>query len=471
MGFWIGGEYDRVTRQTAPAASPDLPMPLMNSLARRDFLRVGAGAALGLGFPLSAAEPVGGGRKTGRVILVNLTGGLSHIDSLDMKPEAPAEIRGEFKPIPTSTTGIQVCEHLPQLAARMRHWALVRSLSHNENGHLPGTHRLLTGATMPNQRQTDLDNVLSRRDWPCYAAALNHLRPRRDGIPNGVTLPHALIEGPLTWPGQHAGFLGAAHDPMLVTQDPNSPAFTVEAFALPDGTDPARFDQRRGLLERLESGGVGDPAFRDQQRKAFELLASGRVAGAFRVDREPVKLRDRYGRNQFGQSLLLARRLSRAGVPMVQANMGIVQSWDTHVDNWGRLKNRLLPWLDQALAALVDDLEAEGLLDDTFVAVLGEFGRTPRVSTLPGEKIPGRDHWASVYSGLFAGGGVVGGRVIGKSDRGGAHPVSTSYTPYDVGATIFRALGVDPESEIRDAQNRPARVCTGTPMDVLFRNT
>ena len=302
---------------------------------------------------------------------MNLTGGMSHIDSLDMKPDAPAEIRGEFKPIATAVPGIQVCEHLPLLAARMRHWALVRSLSHGENGHLPGTHRLLTGATMPNQRQTDLDNVLSRRDWPCYAAALNHLRPRHDGIPNGVTLPHALIEGPLTWPGQHAGFLGPSHDPMLVTQDPNSPNFRMDAFALPAGTDPARVDERRGLLEQLESGGTGDPAFREHQRHAFELLASGRVAGAFRLDREPVKVRDRYGRNQFGQSLLLARRLVQAGVPIVQANMGIVQTWDTHVDNWGRLKNRLLPWLDQALAALVDDLEAQGLWDQTFVAVLG----------------------------------------------------------------------------------------------------
>jgi len=313
--------------------------------------------------------------------------------------------------------------------------------------------------------------VLSRRDWPCYGAALDQLRPRRDGIPSGVTLPHALIEGPLTWPGQHAGFLGPGHDPMLVAQDPNAPNFQMDTFALPPGTDPVRVTERRGLLDSLESVETREPAFREHQRHAFELLASGRVAGAFRLDREPVKVRDSYGRNLFGQSLLLARRLVQAGVPIVQANMGIVQSWDTHVDNWGRLKNRLLPWLDRALAALIDDLGAEGLLDQTFVAVLGEFGRTPKVSTLPGEAIPGRDHWAGVYSGLFAGAGVVGGRVIGKSDRVGAHPVSVAYTPFDVGATIYNALGVDPESEIRDAQNRPARVCTGTSMEILFQNT
>lgn len=445
-------------------------MPLLPTIARRDFLTVSAGAALGLALPRpgSAAAPPAGRAKS--VLLVNLSGGLSHIDSLDMKPDAPAETRGEFKPVATAVPGIQVCEHLPMLAARMKRWALVRSLSHGENGHLPGQHRLLTGATMPNQRGSDLDNVLSRRDWPCYGAALNHLRPRRDGIPNGVTLPHALIEGPLTWPGQHAGFLGPNHDPMLVTQDPNAPSFRMDTFALPAGTDPARVDQRRGLLEKLESGGAGDPTFREHQRHAFELLASGRVAGAFRIDREPVKVRDSYGRTQFGQSLLLARRLVQAGVPVIQANMGIVQAWDTHVDNWGRLKNTLLPWLDRALAALVDDLEAQGLWDQTFVAVLGEFGRTPKVSTLPGEKIPGRDHWAGVYSGLFAGAGVAGGRVIGKSDRAGARPVSAGYTPYDVGATFYQALGVDPESEIRDPQNRPSRVCTGTPMDVLFQN-
>jgi hypothetical protein len=440
-------------------------MRLSSLVTRRDFFTASAGAAVALAVPPVRA----GASKTGSVILVNLTGGLSHLDSIDMKPDAPAEIRGEFKPMATALPGVQVCEHLPKLAAGLNRWAVVRSLSHGENGHLPGTHRLLTGATMPFQRITDLDNVLSRKDWPCYAAALNHLRPRHDGIPNGVVLPHALIEGPLTWPGQHAGFLGGSHDPMLVTQDPNSPNFRMETFTLPAGTDPSRMDERRGLLERLESGGAGDAAFRSHQQRAFELLTSGRVASAFRLDREAPKVRDRFGRNMFGQSLLLAKRLVQSGVPIVQANMGIVQTWDTHVDNWGKLKSRLLPWLDSAIAALTDDLADEGLLDTTFVVVSGEFGRTPKVSTLPGETIPGRDHWAYGYSGLFCGGGVAGGRVIGKSDKVGGRPVTPSFTPYDIGATIFRHLGVDPESEIRDSQNRPSRVCSGTPMDVLFR--
>jgi hypothetical protein len=445
-------------------------MPLVPALCRRDVFRVGAGAALGFGFPFKATIAAAESSHTKSVILVNLTGGMSHLDTLDMKPEAPAETRGEFRPISTSLPGVHVCEHLPLLASRMKHWALVRSLSHRENGHLPGSHRLMTGSPMPLQRSTDLDNVLSRRDWPCYAAGLDFFRPRHDGVPNGVTLPHALIEGPLTWPGQHAGFLGPAHDPMLVTQDPSSPAFRMDAFTPAVGTDADRVTNRKTLLERLESDGTGDPAFRDHQRRAFELLVSGKVAKAFKLETADPRHRDRYGRNLFGQSLLLARRLVEAGVPIVQANMGIVQTWDTHTDNWGKLKNRLLPWLDRGLAALIEDLTETGLIDQTFVAVLGEFGRTPKISTLPGEKIPGRDHWAAAYSGLFAGGGVIGGRVIGKTDRTGAYPVTVSYTPYDVGATIYQALGINPDSELRDPQNRPARVCAGTPMGVLFQS-
>jgi len=313
--------------------------------------------------------------------------------------------------------------------------------------------------------------VLSRRDWPSFAAGLNYLRPRHDGVPSGVTLPHALIEGPLTWPGQHAGFFGAAHDPLLVTQDPNAPTFRMDTFSLPAGTDRARMEQRRQLLDRLGSFSCGDDSFVKHREMAFEMLTSGRVAEAFRLEREPDRTRERYGRTPFGQSLLLARRLVQAGVPIVQANMGIVQSWDTHADNWGRLKTQLLPWLDQALAALIGDLEAEGRLADTLVVVLGEFGRTPRVSTLPGSTQPGRDHWAAVYSGLFAGGGVRGGRVIGRSDRVGAFPTTDSFTPYDVGATVYQALSVAADTEIQDALKRPSHLNVGRPIKMLFQDS
>jgi len=438
---------------------------------RRQFVQAGASSMLGIGAASvlagrAAAAPNAPRPKS--VILVMLAGGLSHIDTLDMKPDAPAEIRGEFKPAATAVPGIQLCEHLPKLGARMAKWALVRSLSHGENGHLPATHRILTGSPMPFQRSSDLDNILSRKDWPCYAAGLKAVRPRTDGVPSGVTLPHALIEGPLTWPGQHGGFLGGALDPLLVTQDPSSPAFRMDAFALPAGTDPDRMEARRLLLDRVGAPSAVGGEFRKHQSLAFDLLTSGKIAEAFRLEKEPDRVRDRYGRNQFGQSLLLSRRLVQAGVPIVQANMGIVQTWDTHHDNWGRLKSTLLPWLDQGLAALVDDLEAEGLLDDTMVAALGEFGRTPKISMLPGQPIPGRDHWAAVYSGLFAGGGVKGGRVIGASDKNGAHPVTPSYTPYDVGATVYQALGVPAAAEIHEATGRPVRLNDGTAIRALF---
>jgi uncharacterized protein (DUF1501 family) len=198
------------------------------------------------------------------------------------------------------------------------------------------------------------------------------------------------------------------------------------------------------------------------------LLTSGKVTEAFRIDHEPDAVRDRYGRHMFGQSLLLARRLVEAGVPIIQCNMGIVQSWDTHVDNFGRLKNQLLPPLDRGLAALLDDLAASGLLDETLIVAAGEFGRTPKISMLPGATIPGRDHWAPVYSAVFAGAGVRGGQVIGRSDKQAAFPVTRSFRPEDIGATIYQALGVDASAEMHDSFGRPLRLNSGEPIEALF---
>jgi len=440
-------------------------MPV-KAMYRRTFLQLGGSAYLGTTLPQlgrwAQATPSPGNQSA---ILVLLTGGCSQLDSFDPKPDAPAEIRGEFGTIPTTLPGVRFSEHLPLLAGRMKHWALVRSMSHEHNGHLPATHRILTGSPMPLERGSDLDNVLSRRDFPCYGAALAAASPRQDGVPSGVTLPHALIEGPLTWPGQHGGFLGPRFDPLLVTQDPNSPTFRMDTLSLAEGTSPERLGGRKSLLDALDC--AANPA-KAHQDAALRMLTSDRVAKAFRIQNEPERNRDRYGRTQFGQTLLLARRLVQAGVPMIQANMGIVQSWDTHVDNWGRLKNRLLPELDRALAGLMDDLVAEGLIDSTLVVVTGEFGRTPKVSTLPGEKIPGRDHWAAVYSALFAGAGVKGGQVIGKSDSKAAYPVTPSFTPYDVGATVYQALGLAPDTEIADAQSRPIFLNRGRVMSPLY---
>jgi uncharacterized protein (DUF1501 family) len=282
-----------------------------------------------------------------------------------------------------------------------------------------------------------------------------------------------LIEGPLTWPGQHAGFLGAKHDPWQVQGDPSAGGFKIEALAMREGVDRSRIDSRRQLLEQLSHGHIAPPgsdvsAFRDQQQIAYRFLTSGKMEEAFDITRETEEVRERYGKNKFGQSLLLSRRMIEAGVPMVQATMGIVQTWDTHVDNWGRLKNTLCPQLDQGLEALMNDLTASGLLEQTLVIVMGEFGRTPKISTLPGEKIAGRDHWASAYSGLFAGAGVRGGQVIGQTDAQAADPVTRPWSPADVCSTVFNALGVDPDVQLTDPLQRPHHLLNGTIISPLY---
>jgi hypothetical protein len=443
-------------------------------ITRREWLQVGYSGLLGIGLsslvgPRTSAAVAG--RRPKSLILVFLTGAASHLDTLDPKPEAPPEVRGEFRTIATSVPGVHVCEHLPRLAARADKYALVRSLSHRENNHLVATHHVLTGNPQPG---AFFDKVASRDDWPCYSSALGYLQPRHDGIPSGVNLPTFLMEGPLTWPGQHAGFLGPRYDPWQITRNPNARDFRVDALRLAPGLDVHRLSDRRALLDevnRQQEGMVDLAAGRrlaDQQQLAFSVLTSGKVAQAFEINREPAAIRERYGRHPFGQSLLLARRLVQAGVPVVQANMGRVQNWDTHGENFPRLKRQLLPPLDQGVAALLDDLEATGLLGDTLVVMVGEFGRTPKISRLAGSQSPGRDHWAPCFSGLFAGAGVRGGQVIGRSDRIGAYPVTPPYSPDDLGATVYHVLGVDPASEVRDRQDRPVRLNRGEVMRSLF---
>jgi uncharacterized protein (DUF1501 family) len=450
-------------------------------ITRRELLQVGYSGLLGIGLPsllagrIAAAQAARDRAVTARppksVILVFLTGAPSHLDMFDPKPDAPAEIRGEFRPIATRVPGLWVSEHLPRLAARADKYALVRSLSHRENNHLVATHHLLTGHPQPG---AFFDKVASRDDWPSYASALDYLRPRDDGLPTGVNLPTFLMEGPLTWPGQHAGFLGPRHDPWQITRDPSLPGFGMDSLRPVEGIDVNRLGDRRSLLEQLDAQQASLASLAearrlsDQQRLAFSILASGRIARAFAIDQEPTAMRDRYGRHAFGQSLLLARRLVQAGVPVVQANMGRVQNWDTHSDNFGKLGNRLLPPLDQGVAALLDDLDAVGLLDETLVVMLGEFGRTPRISRVPGASLPGRDHWAPCFSGVFAGAGVRGGQVIGRSDAIGAYPATPPYSPDDVGATVYHVLGVDPAIEVRDRQSRPVHLNRGTVMQALF---
>ncbi len=457
---------------------------------RRQFLQVGFCGYLGFGLAeLLAGRAVAEGSDTARtgkirngmkpraksMILVFLTGGLSHLDSLDMKPDAPEGIRGEFHPIASRIPGIQVCEHLPELAARADKLAIVRSLSHKFTNHLNATHELLTGHSQPG---AFFDKIASRDDYPCYASGLDAIRPRGDGIPSGVTLPTFLMEGPLVWPGQHAGFLGPRHDPWQIRQDPNRDGFRVDSLSLPTGFSTQRIESRQALLAQFEAqrnnlggqtGHDSDP-MSEQRERAMSLLLSGKVSGAFDLSREDPKLRDRYGRHMYGQSLLLARRLVEAGVPIVQVNMGRAQTWDTHSANFKALKERLLPPTDRGIAALLDDLQSRGLLDETLVVVTGEFGRTPRIGASTGNNNSrdGRDHWAAVFSAALAGGGVHGGQTVGRSDKFGAYPASRPYTPADLAATIYQSLGIDPATEVRDRLNRPVRLCTGEPIAQVF---
>lgn len=437
---------------------------------RRELLQVGYSALLGVSLPValraSTARP-GNQRRRKSVILVFTTGASSHIDTFDPKPDAPDEIRGEFRAINTNVAGMQISEHLPRLAGRADRYALVRTLSHKDNNHTGATHHIISGMLQPGGR---FDKPLSRDDWPCYAAGVSYLAPPPPGIPAGVTLPTFLQGGPLIWPGQHAGFLGPKHDPWQIDRDPTKPDFRVGDLRLLDGLDVDTLQHRHALLAGLDrqqrtlARSAEGARLADHQQRAFDLLVSGRMAQAFELDNESERVRDRYGRHLFGQSLLLARRLVEAGVPMIQANMGRVQLWDTHGGNFRRLKNELLPPLDQAVAALFDDLAERGLWDDTLVVLVGDFGRTPRINTNDG----GRDHWADCFSGLFAGGGVRGGQVIGRSDRSAAYPATTPYSPTDLGATVYEALGIDPASEVRDRLHRPVQINRGEVIRALY---
>jgi hypothetical protein len=323
---------------------------------RRELLQVGFSGLLGIGLAgavRAGATATPAVRKPKSVLIVFLTGAPSHLDTFDMKPEAPAEIRGDFKIIGAKTPGLHVCEHLSRLAARSDKYAVVRTMAHRENNHLVATHHVLTGYPQPG---AFFDKVASRDDWPCYSAGLNYFRPRGDGLPSGVNLPTFLVEGPLTWPGQHAGILGPRHDPWQITRDPNSRDFRVDNLTLAPGMTVDQLGNRLSLLDEVNrqqewlANSADGRRLSDQQQRAFTVLTSGKVARAFEMDREPAHVRERYGRHAFGQSLLLARRLIQAGVPVVQANMGRVQNWDSHNDIFSTLKGRLVPPLDQAAA-------------------------------------------------------------------------------------------------------------------------
>ncbi len=445
---------------------------------RRELLQIGCSSFFGLGLAGvlgHQARATAPGGKVKSVVLVFLSGGGSHIDMFDPKPEV-AEIKGEFDPIDTALPGVQFSDKMPGMAARAKRLAIVRSMAHNDNRHLSGTHNALTGAVQISRGTSNQDKSLNRADWPSYGSTVSYLRPRADRLPSQVTLPNPLNEGVLIWPAQHAGFLGSKYDPFVLNDNPNAENYKVSNLSLLDGLSISRLDDRKKLLQSIDDhqrrvgASSQDRKFTNQQELAFSMLTSSNLKTALDINAEPTEVRDRYGRHQYGQTLLLARRLVEMEMPVIQCNMGRVQSWDTHVDHFPRLRT-MLPALDTGFSALLDDLDERGLLQQTLVVCVGEFGRTPTISPLAGKTVPGRHHWAPGYTAVFAGGGILEGQVIGATDRIGGRPITKPYHPNDIGATIYTALGIDPHTTIPDALGRPRHLNQGKVMGALYNGT
>jgi hypothetical protein len=453
-----------------------------DGLTRREILRAGAIGLGGLTLPgllqlqEAAATP---GRATYRaararsVILLFLSGGPSHLDMWDLKPQAPEEIRGTFQPISTSVPGIQISEHLPRMACHAGRYTIIRSFTHTTPDHPAAAYWMMVGSPM--QRAAPQVVTMSREDRPHPGSALAKLLPTPPALPSFVMVPEAISPVGPERPGQHAGFLGAAYDPYRVNSDPNLPSYSPGALnPMPDVT-LHRLEDRRALLdqigrrarfvERSAAAEILDP----QYARAFDLLFSPAAQRAFDISAEPARTRDRYGHHVFGQSVLLARRLVEAGVRLVHVNWvrhdnakgG--QGYDSHRDHLNWAKTELLPPTDAAFAALLEDLTERGLLEETLVIMMGEFGRTPRFN-----KAGGRDHWPSCFSVVLAGGGVKGGRVHGASDKIGAYPTSSPVRPQDLMATLYHCLGVDPHTIIYDLQHRPYVLVEGSPVHGLL---
>ncbi len=445
---------------------------------RREFLRAGAAGLFGLGLP-DVLRAAGGAkpRRAKACIVLFMWGGPAQQDTWDLKPDAPDAYRGEFKPIATAVPGLRISEHLPRLARRAGDLCLIRSMTHPDVDHLTATHQLLTGKPAPAGPLAD--------DWPNYGAVLSKLGRGAGPLPPYVSMMPAVPNGAPRFVeqshGQGAGLLGPLYDPMRIDADGSKPGYRVGEFAPSGDLDAARLGDRRGLLEALDRRAAPGPhpqAMGEHYRRAFALLASPAATAAFDLDREPRQVRERYGMNPHGQSVLQARRLVEAGVPLVTVfwpNEGITDVsvyWDTHSRNFVDLKTRLCPVADLAFAALLDDLRDRGMLDDTLVVWTGEMGRTPKVGQSvvggAGAGRDGRDHWGKVFTTVLAGGGVRGGAVYGSSDKYAAEPATNPTTPADLAATIYHLLGVDPRTEIRDRFGRPLTLCDGQVLDAIL---
>ncbi len=431
------------------------------AMPRRSFLRIGALGTFLSALPkaLQAAEKANRSRARS-VIFLHQFGGASHIDIFDMKPDAPAKIRGEFKPIPSSLAGVPVCEHLPRLAQVMDRACLLRSICHSTGNHNPAAYYSLTG----HKPLTDIVTAnASATDIPAYGAVVDHLAPSTARVPTAVSLPWMIADGPFRTPGEFAGFLGKQHDPLFITRDPNHPEFRVDELSLPVDVPLDRALDRGAIRNQLAAHArLGDAiasvrGMSSYQERALSLLTSPETQRAFEIHREEPRLRDRYGRTSYGQSVLLARRLVEAGVRFVTVYYSPgIGGWDTHENNFNQLKDSRLPITDQVVSALVEDLDGRGLLDETLVVWTGEFGRTPTVN-----KNAGRDHWPQCYTVLLFGGGLKRGYIHGASDASGAYPKESPCTPDDLSATMFALLGIDPTTELHDQLARPIPVSRG----------
>lgn len=474
------------------------------SCGRRTLIQAGSIGLLGLGLnhlsgfrEARAAGPessAAGGRRARSVIFIFQSGGMSQLDSFDLKPQAPVGIRGEFSPINTRTTGVQICEHLPLLAARSHKWSLVRSLTTPWDEHSQGHMAILSGRTpMP---PTFDPTKPQPEDWPSIAAVVgDRVRPRSNNLPPAVVLPERLIHRTgRVIPGQFGGQMGTRRDPWFVEASPfnarsygaypeyefhfvrgreHNPdlRFQAPSLSLPQGLTEGRLNRRTELLSILDrqrgelDRAAAVEAFDSHRQAAISLLTDAEIQRAFDVHAADPRDQERYGRNAFGWSLLMARQLVEQGVSLIQVNLGNNETWDTHENNFPMLRNCLLPPMDRSVSALLDDLDERGLLEDTLVVMCGEMGRTPRINAGTGKsKVPGRDHWGAVQSVLIAGGGTPGGVVVGASDDHAAWPVEAPQRPEDLAATIYDALGIPSTAVWHDELTRPHQVYHGTPI-------
>lgn len=435
---------------------------------RRDCIRLGLGGLFGGGLVNGlrargeSSSPGGPVPTAERCILIWMDGGPTHFETFDPKPDAPAEVRGEFAPIRTALSGTYFSQHMEKLAASLNDFAMIRSIRHNQGNHGAGNHYMMTGA--PTRIPVGCGAFVSFH--PSLGSVAARELGRDNGLPAYFSMPGMSRSG-------GPSFLGARYAPFVVPDDPNSDHFKVRDVALPRDLAQARFNRRTDLrskidrMVRINAESAADPvsAYDQYLQQGYDLVTSPDAQTAFDITKESEATRDRYGRNSFGQRCLLARRLVEAGVPFITILDG---GWDHHSKIFDALGKRLPHW-DNSVATLIQDLKERGLLETTLVVALGEFGRTPKLSVLPNQNTVGRDHWANAMSVLMAGGGTPGGTVVGATDRKGYSAVDRVLSPENFVSTIYHKLGIDPGKVLYTPQGRPAHLVSDpTPISELI---